>query len=105
MNFLYQQRGTGKTSYLIKESSRTQIPIAVATQNEVNFINEKAVNEFGITNLPEPFVATKENCERAGWYFIDEVGNVLKKVLGGDPLLATMSDDGDFMDYVSEFHC
>ena len=101
MNFLYQQRGTGKTSLLIMESARTGIPIAVHSKSQVAIIKEKAEYEFGITNLPEPIVASKENCEKAGRYFIDEAGCVLKSVLGGEPVLATASDDGWFVeDYI-----
>ena len=104
MTFLYQQRGTGKTSFLIHESKRTGIPIAVATKNQASFIKEKAQNEFGIDDLPEPFVATKENCEKVEEFYIDEVGYVLRTLLGKTPLLATMSDDMSFMEYMEKYH-
>ncbi len=98
MNYLYQQRGTGKTSFLIKESARTGYPIAVATQHYADNVKYAAKNYLGIYNLPEPIVATKENCEKAEKYYIDEVGLVLQELLGGTPLLGSMSDDGDFVE-------
>jgi len=98
MNFLYQQRGTGKTSFLIKESARTGYPIAVATPQYAMIVKDKAKYELGIDTIPEPIVASKENCEKAGKYFIDEVGLVLEEILGGHPLLGSMSDDGDFVE-------
>lgn len=106
MNFLYQQRGTGKTSNLIKLSASTGIPIATYGITAVANIKDKAKHEFGIENLPEPFVASKEACTAAGEYFIDEGGYVLKHLLGGEPLLITASDSCDFVEgFIGKYLC
>ena len=104
MNFLYQQRGTGKTSNLIKESARTGFPIATYSLMAVANIKDKAKHEFGIEDLPEPFVASKEACSAAGKYLFDEGGLVLNHLLGGEPLLITASDSCDFVEgYLAKY--
>lgn len=98
MKFLYQHRGTGKTTFLIRQSVKTGYPIAVANKRQAEHIKITAAAILGkdkAKELPEPIVATPQNCQKAGRYYIDEAGTVLKQILGGNPLLATMSDDDD----------
>ena len=96
MKFMYQHRGTGKTAFLIRESAKTGYPIAVATKREVEHIKIMAKVILGKDKeFSEPILATPKNCQMAGKYYIDEAGVVLKCLLGGKPLIATMSDDND----------
>ena len=83
-------RGTGKTRYLIEQSALNKIPIAVAYENQVDHIKHMA-EELGY-NIPAPFVATQLSCRYAGKYYIDEAMLVLQKLLGGTPVIATLSE-------------
>lgn len=90
MEVVCMARGAGKTRYLIEQSAKNQIPIAVAYEKQVNHIRHMA-EELGY-NIPAPFVATPMSCRYARKYYIDEAMVVLQKLLGGTPVLATLSE-------------
>jgi len=93
MTTFYQRRGTGKSSLLVQESHATGLPIA--TYSDVGVDHLKFLADELKTTIPEPFVASKEACTNAGKYLVDEAGLVLQKVLGGQIVMLTLSDEDD----------
>lgn len=93
MTTFYQRRGTGKSSLLVQESHATGLPIATHSDVGVDHLKFLA-DKFEIT-IQEPFVASREACTKAGRYLVDEAGLVLQKVLGGQIVMLTLSDEDD----------
>lgn len=61
MNIIYQGRGTGKTTQIIKMSAKRQIPILCHNKMKQKYIVEKA-SELNL-NIPEPIVFSFESYE------------------------------------------
>ena len=90
----YQRRATGKSTNLVSWSHSTGIPIATRTKAQADHLQWIADNVLKVT-IPKPFVASKEACKEAGKYMVDEAGLVLQKILGGEVVAMTVTDDGD----------
>lgn len=105
MMTLYQRRGTGKSTYLVIESHSTGLPIAAYSQEHADHLQWIA-DEVLHTTIPKPFVASKEACEEAGNYLVDEGGVLLRKLLGGNIVLMTVTDEGmqEFDEYFDTYH-
>lgn len=101
MMTFYQRRATGKTSGLVLQSHMSGLPIAVCSQKDVEHLHWLA-NEVLHTTIPEPFVASPEACQKAGKYLVDEGGAMLQKLLGGEIVLMTITDEGmhEFDEYM-----
>lgn len=100
---LYQRRGTGKSSYLVLESHASGLPIAAYSQEHADHLQWLA-DEVLHTTIPKPFVATAESCKAVGKYLVDEGEMLLQKLLGGEVVLMTVSDDGDIVtDYIDRY--
>lgn len=100
----YQRRGTGKSSYLVLESHSSGLPIAAYSQahaDHLQWLADKVLH----TTIPKPFVATPEACQRAKKYLVDEGGLLLQKILGGEIVLMTVTDEGEkeFDDYMDKY--
>lgn len=98
----YQRRGTGKSSGLVLQSHASGLPIAAYSQSHADHLQWLA-DEVLHTTIPKPFVASQESCEKAGKYLVDEGGILLQKLLGGEIVLMTITDEGgaefdEFMD-------
>lgn len=61
MNVIYQGRGTGKTTQIIKTSAKGQIPILCHSKMKQKYIIERA-NELNL-NIPEPIIFSFESYE------------------------------------------
>lgn len=100
----YQRRGTGKSSHLVLESHSSGLPIATYSQahaDHLQWLADKVLH----TTIPKPFVATPETCQQAKKYLVDEGGMLLQKLLGGEIVLMTMTDEGEneFDDYMDKY--
>ena len=89
----YQRRGTGKSSWLVLESHASGLPIAAFSQSHADHLQWLA-DEILHTTIPKPFVASPETCAKAGKYLVDEGGVLLQKLLGGEIVLMTITDEG-----------
>lgn len=105
MMTFYQRRGTGKSTNLVIESHSTGLPIAAYSQEHADHLQWIA-DEVLHTTIPKPFVASREACEKAGEYLVDEGGVLLQKLLGGKIVLMTITDEGvqEFDDYFDTYH-
>lgn len=100
----YQRRATGKSSNLVLQSHSSWLPIAVATQEEVDHLQWLA-DEILHTTIPKPFVASPEECQKIGKYLVDEGGRILQNILGGEIVLMTITDEGnkEFEEYFDKY--
>lgn len=100
----YQRRGTGKSSGLVLQSHSSGLPIAAYSQSHADHLQWLA-DEVLHTTIPKPFVASPEACERAGKYLVDEGGVLLQKMLGGEIVLMTITDEGEqeFCEYMDNY--
>lgn len=104
MMTFYQRRGTGKSSGLVLQSHSSGLPIAAYSDEHVTHLQWLA-DEVLHTTIPKPFVATPESCKKVGKYLVDEGGILLQKLLGGEIVLMTVSDDGskEFDEYMETY--
>lgn len=104
MTTFYQRRGTGKSSYLVLESHASGLPIAAYSQSHADHLQWLA-DKVLRTTIPKPFVASPEACEKAGKYLVDEGGVLLQKLLGGEIVLMTITDEGtrEFDEHMEKF--
>ena len=100
----YQRRGTGKSSYLVLESHSSWLPIATYSQEHADHLQWLADNVLH-TTIPKPFVATPETCKQVKKYLVDEGGLLLQKLLGGEIVLMTITDEGEneFDNYMDKY--
>lgn len=89
----YQRRGTGKSSGLVLQSHASGLPIAAYSQSHADHLQWLADEVLHIT-IPKPFVASQEACGKARKYLVDEGGILLQKLLGGEIVLMTITDEG-----------
>lgn len=90
----YQRRATGKSSNLVLQSHSSGLPIAAHSQSHADHLQWLA-DEVLHTAIPKPFVASPEACEKVGKYLVDEGGVLLQKLLGGEIVLMTITDEGE----------
>lgn len=104
MMTFYQRRGTGKSTNLILQSHSSGLPIATCSQAHADHLQWIA-DEILHTTIPEPFVASAGKCEKAGRYLVDEAGAILQKLLGGEIVQMTVTDEGvqKFDEYVDRY--
>lgn len=100
----YQRRGTGKSTQLVIESHSSGLPIATYSRIHADHLQWIADNVLHIT-IPKPFVATPKNCREHKKYLVDEGGVLLQKLLGGEIVLMTITDEGEkeFGDYMDKY--
>ena len=100
----YQRRGTGKSSSLVLQSHASGLPIATHSQAHADHLQWLA-DEVLHTTIQKPFVASRDECKRAGKYLVDEGGILLQKLLGGEIVIMTVTDEGDkeFCDYMDTY--
>ena len=100
----YQGRGTGKSSGLVLQSHSSGLPIAAYSQSHADHLQWLA-DEVLHTTIPKPFVASPEACEKVGKYLVDEGGVLLQKLLGGEIVLMTITDEGgqEFCEYMDNY--
>lgn len=99
----YQRRGTGKSSGMVLISHSSGLPIAAYSQGHADHLQWIADEVLHVT-IPKPFVATPESCGAAGKYLVDEAGILLQKLLGGEIVMMTVTDEGEkaFTEYMDE---
>lgn len=104
MMTFYQRRGIGKSSGLVLQSHSSGLPIAAYSQEHADHLQWLA-DEVLHTTIPKPFVASPWMCQKVGKYLVDEGGILLQKLLGGEIVLMTVTDEGDkeFDDYMNEY--
>lgn len=90
----YQRRATGKSSGLVLQSHASNLPIAAYSQEHADYLQWLA-DEVLHTTIPKPFLASKDNCTKAGKYLVDEAGVLLQHLLGGEIILMTVTDEGE----------
>lgn len=104
MMTFYQRRGTGKSTNLVLQSHLSGLPIAACSQQHANHLQWIADERLHIT-IPKPFIASAESCTKVGRYIIDEAGAILQKLLGGEIVLMTVTDEGgqEFDEYMDRY--
>lgn len=90
----YQRRGTGKSSVLVLQSHSSNLPIATFSKIDAEHLQRLADEVLHVT-IPKPFVASPDACTKAGKYLVDEGGILLQKLLGGEIVAMTVTDEGE----------
>ena len=88
----YQKRGTGKSCTLVLQSHAQQLPIATFSGEAARYLQWLA-DEVLHVQIPKPFVASEAECKKAGKYLVDEGQHVLQKLLGGEIVAMTITDE------------
>lgn len=96
MEILSMERGSGKTTKLIKISNKTKAPIICRDKNTVRFIKNMA-KEMKL-EIPEPLSIYEKDKLRCSYnpsncVLIDDVDSILSKILRCNVLYATTSCD------------
>lgn len=100
----YQRRATGKSTMLVMQSHQSGLPIAAYSQGNLEHLKWIAEKELHVS-IPEPFLASPEACQKAGKYLVDEGGLLLQRLLGGEIVLMTITDEGteEFNDFYDKY--
>ena len=91
----YQRRATGETYNLVRASACSGLPIVVRDEQQVDFIKWTAQEHS--FDIPEPIIAKEGACDNIQ-YLVDEAVLTLQKVLGGEIVAASVTDQGDTED-------
>lgn len=96
MKVYVMPRGSGKTTALIEESNKTQIPILVSDSRRANDI-EYMAKDLGL-DIPEPIVVGRTRGVINTSVLVDDLDSVIGVMFrrfGYDPKIATMSIGGE----------